>query len=112
MVSVQAEATRTPNQAVKRIQRYLHGTRNMGLIFRKLSQPSHHTFHLHIMHLIPTGFVDADYARDTSTRRSCTCLVFFLADAPISWQTRLQSSVALSTMESEFMATSSRHVHA
>ena len=57
-----------------------------------------------ITHMIPTGYVDADYARDTVTRRSCTGFVFFLADAPISWQTRQQPSVALSTMESEFMA--------
>ena len=54
--------------------------------------------------MIPVGYVDADYARDVDTRRSCTGFIYFLADAPISWQTRQQPSVALSTMESEFMA--------
>ena len=38
------------------------------------------------------------------TRRSCTGFIFFLAEGPISWQTRQQPSVALSTMEAEFMA--------
>jgi hypothetical protein len=57
-----------------------------------------------IEEMIPTGFVDADYARDTDSRRSCTGFIYFLSDAPISWQTRQQPSVALSTMESEFMA--------
>ena len=54
--------------------------------------------------MTPIGYVYADYAREPSTRRSCTGYIFFLADAPISWQTRQQPSVALSTMESEFMA--------
>ena len=107
-VSQVAKFSANPGQvhwkAVKRILRYLHGTRNMGLIFRNLSPTSQHIFPHSITSLIPVGFVDADYARDISTRRSCTGFVFFLAEAPISWQTRQQPSVALSTMESEFMA--------
>ena len=53
--------------------------------------------------MIPIGYVDVGYARDPVTRRSFTGYMFFLADAPISWQTRQQPPVALSTMESEFM---------
>ena len=41
----------------------------MGLIFRKLSPTSKHTFPHAITSMIPTGFVDADYARDPSLRR-------------------------------------------
>ena len=52
----------------------------------------------------PHGYVDADYARDKTTFRSVTGYIYFLAKAPISWQTRQQPSVALSTMEAEFMA--------
>ena len=107
-VSQVAKFSANPGQvhwkAVKRILRYLNGTRNLGLIFRNLSPTSKHIFPHTITSMIPTGFVDADYARDTSTRRSCTGFIFFLAEAPISWQTRQQPSVALSTMESEFMA--------
>ena len=107
-VSQVAKFSANPGQvhwtAVKRILRYLHGTRNMGLIFRKLSLTSKHIFPHAITSMIPTGFVDADFARDTSTRRSCTGFIFFLADAPISWQTRQQPTVAMSTMEAEFMA--------
>ena len=91
-------------KAVRRILRYLHGTRDLGIIFRALPLSQVDPFPCDITHMIPTGYVDADYARDTVTRRSCTGFVFFLADAPISWQTRQQPSVALSTMESEFMA--------
>jgi len=54
--------------------------------------------------IIPTGFVDADYVRDTDSRRSCAGFIYFLSDVPICWQTRQQHSVALSTMEIDFMA--------
>jgi len=87
-------------QAVIRILRYLHGTRSLGITYQAGTGDPSPT----IETMIPTGFVDADYARDTDTRRSCTGFMFFLSDAPISWQTRQQPSVALSTMESEFMA--------
>ena len=97
-VSQVAKFSANPGQvhwkAVKRILRYLNGTRNLGLIFYNLSPTAKHLFPNTITSMIPTGFVDADYARDTSTRRSCTGFIFFLADAPISWQTRQQPSVA------------------
>ena len=63
-----------------------------------ISQVYEEIFPSTIMSMIP----NADYARDTFTRRSCTGFVFFLAHAPLSWQTRQQPSVALSTIESEF----------
>ena len=91
-------------KAVQRILRYLHGTRDLGLVFHTLSPGQEEHYPCTINSMIPIGYVDADYARDPSTRRSCTGYIFFLADAPISWQTRQQPSVALSTMESEFMA--------
>ena len=85
-VSQVANFSANPGQvhwkAVTRILRYLHGTWNIGLIIRKLPQTSENAFPLTIKQVIPTGFVDADYARDTHTRRSCTGFVFFFADAP------------------------------
>ena len=38
------------------------------------------------------------------TRRSVTGFVFYLAGAPICWQSRQQPTVALSSMEAEYMA--------
>ena len=52
----------------------------------------------------PEIYVDADYAADPDSRRSITGYIFMLAGAPISWQSRQQASVALSTMEAEYMA--------
>ena len=51
------------------------------------------------------GFVDADYASNRDTRRSTTAYMFMTSQNCISWKAQLQSVVALSTTEAEFMAT-------
>ena len=48
--------------------------------------------------------MDADYAGDLNDRRSTTGYVFTLARGPICWRSMIQSLVALSTTESEYMA--------
>ena len=49
------------------------------------------------------GYVDANYARDLDDRRSTTCFVFILGGGPICWKSTVQSLVALSIIESEYM---------
>ena len=51
-------------------------------------------------------FVDADWAADIDTRRSQTGFIFYLNGGPISWQSKKQTTVALSTVEAEYMALS------
>jgi hypothetical protein len=51
------------------------------------------------------GFVDADWARDLDRRRSTSRYVFNLFGGAISWMSKRQAIVALSTIESEYMAT-------
>ena len=79
--------------AAKRVLRYLKGTRDVGLIYGKTSDPL-------------TGFVDADWANCEIDRKSYTGFVFILAGCPISWESRKQRTVALSSMEAEYMAIS------
>ena len=50
------------------------------------------------------GYVDSDYAGDLDKRRSLTGYVFTFSDCAISWKAVLQSTVALSTTEAEYMA--------
>ena len=45
-----------------------------------------------------TAFSDADWARDPVTRRSVSGILFCLAGGPISWASKPQGIVALSTM--------------
>ena len=80
--------------AVKWILRYIQKTLDVGLIFEKDDMDGQHV----------VGYCDSDYAGDLDKRRSTTGYVFTLAKAPVSWKSTLQSTVALSTTEAEYMA--------
>ncbi|GAA5907142.1 uncharacterized protein JCM6883_006157 [Sporobolomyces salmoneus] len=79
---------------LKRLLRYLINTRSLGLRFIP-GQP-----------LSLTGFSDADHAADPDTRRSITGWAFTLAGAAVSWQSKRQPTVALSSTEAETLALS------
>jgi len=53
------------------------------------------------------GYSDADYAGDSDTRRSTTGFVFILNGGAISWNSRLQPTVAVSITEAEAMYSAS-----
>ena len=50
------------------------------------------------------GYVDSDYTEDLDKCRSSTGYVFILSQAPVSWRSILQPTVALSTTKAEYMA--------
>ena len=79
--------------AAKRVLRYLRGTLDDGIVFRKSNQPL-------------TGYADADWANDPVDRRSYTGFVFMLANGPVAWEARKQQTVALSSTEAEYKAIS------
>ncbi|CAK9833101.1 Retrovirus-related Pol polyprotein from transposon TNT 1-94 [Anthophora retusa] len=80
-------------QAVKRIIRYLIGTRDLGIIFGN----SGNSFEV-------KNFTDADYAGCVESRKSQSGFVFLLNGGPVSWSSQRQSVVALSTTEAEYIA--------
>lgn len=82
-------------EAVKRILKYLKATKNLGILYS--SQVSDN---------ILTGYSDADYASDVDTRRSTTGYVFKVNGGAITWCSRRQQCVSLSTTEAEFIAAS------
>lgn len=81
-------------QAVKWILRYIYGTVDVGLKFERNKTGGNHL----------VGYVDSDFAGDLDKRRSTTGYVFTMAGGPICWRSILQSTVALSTTEAEYMA--------
>ena len=76
--------------AVKRILRYVKGTINFGIQYKE-------TKDCQVM-----GYCDTDYAGDCGTRRSTTGYFFSLESGPISWCSKRQSTVALSSNEAEY----------
>ena len=50
------------------------------------------------------GYVDADYAGDLDDRRSTTGYVITLTGGPMCWRSMIQSTVAMSMTEVEYMA--------
>lgn len=83
--------------AAKRVLRYLAGTRDMGIKFGV-------GFKAGSGELV--GFSDSDYACDPDRRRSTTGYLFMLNGGPVCWTSRLQSTVARSSAEAEYMAMS------
>jgi hypothetical protein len=81
-------------KAVKRVLRYLKGTIDLAIEYKKTGS------------LDVEAYVDADWANDKEDRRSYTGFIFKLAGGPISWESRKQRTVALSSTEAEYMALS------
>jgi hypothetical protein len=52
----------------------------------------------------PVCYVDADFGGDVDSRRSTTGFAFMLFGTCVSWQSKLQRTVATSTTEAEYMA--------
>ena len=97
-VSVVAKFSSAPTAAhltaVKRIVRYLKGTKHVGLCYEKTATGG------------LSGYSDADWAGDRDDRRSTSGHVFLLAKGAVSWYSKKQSVVALSTSEAEYVALS------
>jgi Reverse transcriptase (RNA-dependent DNA polymerase) len=77
--------------AGKRVIRYLMGTRDEGIIYG-------------VGDLEPVIYVDASWGDDPDTGRSTTGYVVMMAGGAISWGSKLQQTVALSSTEAEYMA--------
>ena len=78
--------------AVKRLLRYINGTRNVGLKY----------FPEDNIRLV--GFADSDWAGFTDSRKSTEGYVFSLCGGAVSWKSKKETVVALSTCEAEYIS--------
>jgi len=102
----------------------LNGTRSYGLVYRRVPRPvdfgcyaekepeyqldneflpnGEVGFKLGQLHIYV--HVDSDHARDLDTRRSVTACIVFGNGTAVSWKSKMQPTVAKSSMEAEYMA--------
>lgn len=81
-------------QALKKILRYLAGSANLSLHYTKIS------LHLH-------GYSDADWAGDTSNRKSTSGYCVYMGNNPIMWSSCKQTTVSCSSTEAKYRALAS-----
>eukprot|EP00253_Pinus_taeda_P027748 PITA_27748 len=78
-------------QAAKRILRYVNGTKGFGILYS-----SSESFML-------TGYTDSDWVGSVDDRKSTSGYVFHMGSGAISWASKKQPVVYLSTTEVEYV---------
>ena len=95
-VSVVSRFMNDPSKAhfsvAKRILRYLNGTKKQGIQYEKEDNCK------------LVGFTDSDWAGSLDDRKSTSGYIFCLGSNAISWSSKKQKSVALSSAEAEYIA--------
>jgi len=90
-----ANPSETHWNAIKRILRYLKGTTELGIFYKKGED------------IKLVAYTDSDYAGDIDDRKSTSGFVFSLGTGAVSWSSKKQPIVTLSTTESEYIAATS-----
>ena len=93
LVSRFMQEPRKPHlEAAKKIHKYVKTTLGMGLMYKYNAKVSFH------------GFTDTDFGGDLDDRKSTLGFVFLCGDTSISWCSKKQATVSLSTTEEEYKA--------
>ena len=79
-------------KAGKHVLRYLRGTSRYGLWYSQSDEVK------------LCGFTDADWAGSPTDRKSTSGGIFSIGSTTVSWYSRKQRSMALSSAEAEYMA--------
>ena len=86
-----SDPTKTHWHAVLRIFTYIRGTLDFGIRLGSSDD-------------LLTGWFDASYADDVVDRHSTCGYIFLYKGSPVSWRSKKQSMVALSSTEAEYVA--------
>ena len=92
----QQNPSRAHWQSLKRLVRYLKGTKTKCLEYKKyaVAEPL-------------VGYADADWASDTVDRKSVSGYAFKVFGNLVSWSSKKQTTVSTSSSEAEYVALSS-----
>ncbi|GAU38708.1 hypothetical protein TSUD_396360 [Trifolium subterraneum] len=82
---------------VKRILRYVKGTMDCGIVFSASDVGKNCKL---------VGYTDASWCGDVEDRKSTAGYMFLIGDAPISWCSKKEQVVALSSCEAEYITAS------
>lgn len=85
-------------KCLKRIMRYIKGTIDLSLVY-KYDKENQCVCKLQ-------GYSDADWAGDIADRKSTSGQIFYVFNCPVSWYSKKQSCVSLSSCEAEYVALS------
>eukprot|EP00253_Pinus_taeda_P034945 PITA_34945 len=91
----QANPKESHLQAVKRIFKYLQGTQDFGLWYPR---DAYLTLH---------AYTNADWVGSVDDRKSTNGSAFYMGSRLVSWFSKKQSSISLSTAEAEYVAVAS-----
>lgn len=77
---------------VKRVSRFINGTKHTGIPYKKKEQP------------LVIGYTDSDWAEELKDEISTSGYVFMICGSAVSWSSRKQTVVAMSSCEAEYIA--------
>ncbi|KAI5385008.1 hypothetical protein KIW84_071848 [Lathyrus oleraceus] len=86
-------------QIAIRALRYLRGTLDFGLFYRRRTTSKN------------LAYIDIDYARDVDDINSTLGYVFLLSEASVCWSSKKQVIITLSSTEAEYVVTTSCACH-
>nr|XP_048330750.1 uncharacterized mitochondrial protein AtMg00810-like [Ziziphus jujuba var. spinosa] len=93
VVSRYMQSPKKPHlEVVRRILRYVKGTINLGFLYKRGEE------------CMLVGYCDVYYVGDHDTRRSTTGYIFSIGSGAVSWCSKRQPTVSLSTTEAEYRA--------
>eukprot|EP00961_Rhodomonas_salina_P134522 1809603-Rhodomonas_salina.2 len=87
-----ADPSKMHLQLAKHVLAYLKGSKERGLTFRSGDEE------------VLSGFSDSTWGNDPETRQSVSGYVFLLHGTAVSWKSKLEGTVALSSTEAEYQA--------
>lgn len=100
LAQYQQEPTQHHLDSLYQVLLYLKNTEDYGLFYRKPSQSIYIMFESECQ---PEGYADASFM-DEESRKSRSGYVFISAGAAVSWSSKRQSLITLSSTESEYVA--------